>query len=367
MSALVSAGLVLALLVSSANVDDPRTCLGREATITGPNTGLDAPGFAGVIVGTSDGDVIVGSGRAEWIVAAGGRDVICGEGGADHIVVGNWSCRGDRHAELDGGPGADVIDSGFAPDRIIGGPGDDRIDGEFGGDRIAGNGGADFIRAQAGPDRVRLGAGSDHVEASSGDDVVHGGAGQDKISTGVGKDLAFGGSGSDFIHMIWQDDRGYGGPGDDALHGGTGRDRCFGGQGSDIATGCEDQRSVEDNPLLVAAEADSSQPDPGIDPNTPRLGSPAFERAGPVLAIEAFLHRLRQMDTIRAPAATPRQIRRKHLLGYRVARLIERRYERHLPQAGRVEAVFEQSVERWRLKLILAAICDQIDRLRWTR
>jgi hypothetical protein len=28
--------------------------------------------------------------------------------------------------------------------------------------------------------------------------------------------------------------------------------------------------------------------------------------------------------------------------------------------------MFQQSVERWRLKLTLAAICDQIDRLRWT-
>ncbi len=309
----------------------------------------------------------MGSGRPEWIVGAGGRDAICGEGGGDHIVGGNWSRRGDRHLELDGGPGADVIDGGFAPDRIIGGPGDDRIDGEFGGDRIAGNGGADFIRAQAGPDRVRLGAGNDHVEASSGDDVVHGGAGEDNISTGVGNDLVFGEDGGDFIHMIWQDDRGYGGPGDDAVHGGSGRDRCSGGQGSDIATGCEDHRSVGDNPLVVAAEADSSQPDPGPDPNPPGLGSPAFDRAGPVLAIEAFLHRLQRMNAIRAPTATARQIRRKHLLGYRVARLVEQRYEQRLPQAGRVEAMFEQSVERWRLKLILAAICDQIDRLRWTR
>jgi hypothetical protein len=358
--------LVVAMLATSANAGHPRTCLGHRATITGPNTGLHAPGFDGVIVGTPGPDVIVGSGRPEWIVAAGGRDVVCGESGGDHIVIGNWSRRGDRHTELDGGPGADVMDDGFAPDRIIGGPGDDRIDGEFGGDRIAGNGGADFIRAQAGPDRVRLGPGSDHVEASSGDDVVHGGAGRDNISTGVGKDLVFGGNGSDFIHMIWQDDRAYGGRGNDALHGGTGLDRCSGGRGSDIATGCEDHRSVGDNPLLAAAEAASSQPDAGPDPATRRLGSAAFDRAAPVLAIQEFLHRLRRIDAIRAPAATARQIARKHLLGYRVARLVEQRYEQHLSRAGRVEATFEQSVERWRLKLTLAAICDQIDRLCWT-
>ena len=204
------------------------------------------------------------------------------------------------------------------------------------------------------------------METSSGDDVVHGGAGRDNISTGVGKDLAFGEDGSDFIHMIWQDDRGYGGPGDDALHGGSGRDRCSGGPGSDIATGCEHHRSVGDNPLLAAAEADSSQPDPGADPSIRRLGSPAFDRAGPVLAIDAFLHRLQRMNSIRVPSATERQIRRKQLLGRRVANLIDQRYEQRLPQAGRVNAVFEQSVERWRLKLTLAAICDQIDRLRWT-
>jgi hypothetical protein len=366
MNALVSAGLALAILATSANADHPRSCLGQRATITGPNTGLHAPGFGGVIVGTRNGDVIVGSGRPEWIVGAGARDVICGEGGGDHVVVGNWSPRGDRHTELDGGPGADVIDGGFAPDRIIGGPGDDRIDGEFGGDRIDGNGGADFIRAQAGPDRVRLGAGGDHVETSSGDDVVHGGVGKDNISTGVGKDLAFGEDGSDFIHMIWQDDRGYGGPGDDALHGGSGRDWCSGGRGSDIATGCEQHRSVGDNPLLAAAEADSSQSDPGADPSIRRLGSPAFDRAGPLLAIDRFLQRLQRMNSIRVPSATERQIRRKHLVGRRVARLIDQRYEQHLPEAGRVNAAFEQSVERWRLKLTLAAICDQIDRLRWT-
>jgi Ca2+-binding RTX toxin-like protein len=204
------------------------------------------------------------------------------------------------------------------------------------------------------------------VEASSGDDIVHGGAGEDNISTGVGKDLAFGEDGSDFIHMIWQDDRGYGGPGEDALHGGSGRDRCSGGRGSDIATGCEHHRSVGDNPRLAAAEAAASQPDPGPDPSIRGLGSPAFDRAGPVLAIEAFLHRLQRMNAIRAPSATGRQIGRKALLGHRVARLVDQRYEKHLPDAGRVDAMFEQSVERWRLKLTLAAICDQIDRLRWT-
>jgi RTX calcium-binding nonapeptide repeat (4 copies) len=166
--------------------------------------------------------------------------------------------------------------------------------------------------------------------------------------------------------MIWQDDRGYGGPGDDALHGGSGRDLCSGGRGSDIATACEQHRSVGDNPLLAAAEADSSQSDPGADPSIHRLGSPAFNRAGAVLAIDGFLHRLRRMNSIQVPSATERQIRRKHLFGRRVARLIEHRYEQRLPEAGRVNAAFEQSVERWRLKLTLAAICDQIDRLRWT-
>jgi Ca2+-binding RTX toxin-like protein len=363
-----AAVIALFLPASSVGANHPTSCLGRAATIVGPNTHLRAPGHRGVIVGTSHSDVITGGARPEWIVGAGGRDLICGAGGNDYIVGGDWNRRLDEGATLVGGPGDDLIDGSYAGDHIIGGPGGDGIDGEFGDDRIAGRGGDDFVRAQAGADRVRLGAGADHVETSSGDDVVHGGPGVDNISTGAGEDLAFGDGGDDSIHLLWRGDRGYGGAGDDALHGGQGDDRCAGGRGADSATGCERRRSFEAEPPPAPTSPGSSAPAHPLARGEEgrRDGLRAFGRAAPVLHLERFLHRLQGTHMITARSATKHEIERKHVLGHGVADLVDHRYEERLRVVGRVRAMLSKSVERYRLKLILAAVCDQIDRLRWT-
>jgi hypothetical protein len=366
--------LAAALLSAPAEAGDGRRCLGHRVTIDGRNTGLHARGNRGVIVGTRHRDVIAGGRRADWIVGGGGADLVCSGGGADYVFAGNVSHR-DRPARMNGGPGADYLDGGFAADRITGGPGADKIDGEFGGDRIAGAGGADFIRAQRGADRIGAGAGRDHVEASSGRDLVHGGPGPDKLSTGPDRDRAFGDPGTDEIFLIWGNDAGHGGPGDDALHGGPGEDLCSGDSGDDAASACEHRRTMErvHRSATPSALGGRSQ---GLrhwgkghrhhGKASRRHGLRPFEQVAAVRRMERFLHRLKRQRVISAAAITTHQLRRSSALAHAARRAVDRRYRRRLREHHRVQAVFRRSVERYRVRAISASISNQIDRLRWT-
>jgi hypothetical protein len=367
------------VLTTDADAHREPRCLGHRATIDGPNTQLRARGHRRVIVGTRHRDVIVGSRRGDWIVGAGGLDVVCGAGGADYVFVGN-ATRNDKPTELQGGPGADYVDGGFARDRISGGPGDDRIDGEFGGDRILGAGGDDFIRAQRGGDRISGGHGDDHVEASTGRDLVRAGPGDDKVSTGPGFDRVFGDSGHDAIFLVWGGDVGHGGPGPDSLHGGPGEDRCLGDRGRDDGTGCEHRRSIEriHHAAMKLGPAPKRGPHGGPrhrrqrhhrhrhhDGNG-RSGPQPFARVRPVRRMEGFLHRLQSYRVIKSASVTTHQLHRTGALSHQAKQAVQRRYQERLSRGRVKRAVFRRSVERYRVRMISAGISNQIDRLRWT-
>ena len=350
---------------TSADANRQRECRGHRATIVGPNTHFIAKGHRRVIVGTSHRDVIVGTGRPEWIVGARGRDVICAGGGGDYLFVGAEN-RHEEATQLDGGPGADRIAGSFGGDQIFGGSGDDGIDGWFDGDQIVAGSGDDFIRGQSGADRIQTGSGNDHVEASSGRDIVSGGPGDDNISTGPGDDTAFGEDGADDIHLLWNDDRGFGGPGKDVLGGGPGQDLCVGGPDADFMTGCEENRHLHRTGRATAAESAAIPKQYAHQDHAKRLRLRPFAREPAFRRLKRFLHRLQRMTTIDSPEDTKRQLHRSSSLTRRVGKVVDGRYEKRRRHGTRVKAVFLQSVERYRFRLVTAAISDEIDRLRWT-
>jgi Ca2+-binding RTX toxin-like protein len=368
MKRVVVSALALAAAVAagtSADASRQRECQGHRATIVGPNTHFVATGHRRVIVGTSHRDVIVGTGRREWIVGARGRDVICAGAGGDYLFVGDEN-RHEEGTRLDGGPGADRISGSFGGDQIHGGSGDDALDGWFDGDRIVAGTGDDFVRGQSGADRIQTGSGNDHVESSSGRDAVRGGHGDDNISTGPGDDSAFGGDGRDSIHLLWDDDRAYGGPGNDHLGGGPGQDLCVGGPDPDRLTGCEQNRHLHRAALDRRAKSGQA---PGLYSHRPdghRARLRPFEREPAFRRLKSFLRRLKRMASIDSAADTKRQLHRSAALTRRVGKVVDARYEKRLRNGTRVRAVFLESVERYRFRLVTVAISDEIDRLRWT-
>jgi Ca2+-binding RTX toxin-like protein len=363
-------GVLVCVLAPSAQAHPARRCLGQRAAISGTNTHLHARGHRRVIVGTRHRDVIVGTRHSDWIVGGGGPDLICGGAGHDFIFAGNAS-RFDRPTRLSGGPGDDYLEGGFAADDIYSGPGDDRIDAEFGDDRVWGGAGDDFIRAQNGDDRINAGSGSDHVDASTGEDLVHGGPGNDKISTGPDPDVAFGDQGDDLLFLIWGNDIGHGGPGDDSLHGGPGEDICFGDQAYDTATACEHPRSIEHRGAAASFQgarirhAGNGRHRSRRDARSQRHVRP-FATLPAVRRMEGFLDRLKRRKAIKAVAITRHQLHRRAALSHRAFQAVTRRYKERLRSRSRRKAVFKRSAERYRVRMISAAISHQIDRLRWT-
>jgi hypothetical protein len=119
------------------------------------------------IVGTLEGDQLLGTSVRDVICAFGGRDVIRGKGGRD-IVLG----AGGR-------------------DRIRGGPGRDRLKGAGGRDKIRGAGGGDLVIGQRGADKLVGGGGNDELKGGRGRDKLSGGSGRDALKGGPGHDRKF--------------------------------------------------------------------------------------------------------------------------------------------------------------------------------
>jgi hypothetical protein len=85
-----------------------------------------------------------------------------------------------------------------------------------------------------------------------------------------------------------------------------------------------------------------------------------------VRRIEAFLDRLKRRKAINAVAITRHQLNRRAAMVHRAFQAVVRRYKERLGSRSRRKAVFKRSVERYRVRMISAAINHQIDRLRWT-
>lgn len=188
----------------------------------------------GVVYGTPDDDVLVGT---------SGPDVICAFGGDDVV---------------EGGNGADVI---------FGGEGDDTLRGGNDGDVVHGGNGNDAIDTGNGDDVAHGGEGDDTIHTGNGVDEVYAGAGDDVVDTGKGDDFAYGDRGDDTL---------VGDRGADTLIGGAGRaDTADGGQASDTCSAettvnCEidgggptniDEIPFPSSPAPISFEADSA----GID------------------------------------------------------------------------------------------------------
>src|SRR5207247_2983713 len=117
--ALLALALGLSLMgATAASAQEPATCLGEPATITGSST----------IVGTDGPDVIVGSDGNDTILGLGGDDLICGGIGNDTIDggTGNDFLIGDSSLSILLGQGGGMAVPG-GNDRISGGEEADQV------------------------------------------------------------------------------------------------------------------------------------------------------------------------------------------------------------------------------------------------
>ena len=169
--------------------------------------------------------------------------------------------RFDVPVEVDGGGGADVIESGG---------GDDVIHGDGGADTIDTGAGDDMAWGGADGDALRGGPGHDHLWGQGGQDKLQGGADGDYLDGGAEGDFLLGGPGRDTSATIRSfsaldapaDPQAADPPGDvrddattqvlegfdtgDVLIGGTGGDTVDGADGSDIVIGGTDTVAMED-------------------------------------------------------------------------------------------------------------------------
>jgi hypothetical protein len=152
---------------------------------------------------------------------------------------------------MDGGEGADDLDSRGGNDTALGGAGDDTISDDGGNDVIDGGTGDDQTLTAGGADDVKGGPGFDTVELDTDDDVVRlddiandGNPGQgmnihtdvEAVDGSLGSDNLFGNAGPNML---------IGGSGNDILEGGGGPDVLDGGDGADEMSGGPDVDRVE--------------------------------------------------------------------------------------------------------------------------
>jgi hypothetical protein len=139
-----------------------------------------------------------------------------------------------------------------------------------------------------------------------------------------------------------------------------------GGPDPDFMTGCEENRHLHRTGRSTRAKAAAiagQYAQRGL-PKRPRLR--AFEREPAFRRLKSFLRRLKRQQSIDSPQVTKRQLHRSARLTRRVGKVVDARYEKRHRHGTRVRAVFLQSVERYRFRLVTVAISDEIDRLRWT-
>jgi hypothetical protein len=96
---------------------------------------------------------------------------------------------GDRPVTLDGGLGADLLETAGAADTLNGDQGNDDLDSGGGNDSVSGGDGRDSIHSGEGADSVSGGLGSDAIDAGGGNDNVDVADGiADSVACGPGTD-----------------------------------------------------------------------------------------------------------------------------------------------------------------------------------
>ena len=153
----------------------------------------DDGGLMPDIVGTDDGETLVGSDEDNFIQTLGGEDTAAGGLGADIIEGGDGDdvLRGDRNSRFtqDSEPGGnDIIFGGEGNDRIGGKAGNDILSGDAGDDQIWGDDGDDILMGVTGNDIL---VGDNFSDGNGSDTFVFGnGDGTDTIlDFEVGTDL----------------------------------------------------------------------------------------------------------------------------------------------------------------------------------
>ncbi|WP_313165324.1 DUF4214 domain-containing protein [Massilia oculi] len=163
-------------------------------------------------IGGSDlGDIIDGGSGADWIESHGGDDIVYG---GDEVPSGPWH-EDDR---IWGGAGNDIL---------YGGNGNDSLYGETGSDTLYGGDGDDGLDGGEGDDRLFGGAGNDGLDGLAGDDYLDGGAGDDALYGWEGRNDLRGGDGNDFLRGGEDADLLSGGAGDDFVQGDLGHDTAW--------------------------------------------------------------------------------------------------------------------------------------------
>lgn len=219
------------------------------------------------IVGTDQGEELLGSEYDDVFYDLGGDDTVRGLGGNDRVYDGdgldtieggegndlivlgagaNVALGGTGDDTITGGSGFLRSESAALPQRIEGGDGADVLTGGTAADRIEGGSGKDVLNGLKGPDVLLGGTGNDRLVGNRGDDSLHGNQGDDVLYGGLtsgqplnydGYDLLVGGEGNDRLAGGWQKDRLFGGPGDDRLSGGPNADYLLGEAGVDVFLG----------------------------------------------------------------------------------------------------------------------------------
>ncbi len=160
------------------------------------------------IIGTNQGDRLVGNSFENSIKGNDGADFIDAKGGDD---------------TLDGGSGDDILRGGLGNDLLSGGDGIDSADY---GDASTGV----EINLSLGASQDTKGAGIDQFDSIEG---VFGSLFDDTLSGDSGTNILKGNLGDDTLYGLDGDDTLMGESGDDTLMGGLGNDRLIGGSGSD--------------------------------------------------------------------------------------------------------------------------------------
>jgi ELWxxDGT repeat protein len=201
----------------------------------------------GVIPGTNDDDLLLGSAGldsisgglgADLLVGGGARDRLAGEGG-DDIMQG-----GEGADTLDGSDGSDLVTWADAPAGVAaslatgaategGMPGDrlisvEHLIGSEFADTLEGNAGANILVGLGGGDNIAGGDGADALAGAAGADTLQGNAGEDRLLGGEDNDLLLGHAGRDTLAG--------GSAGADTAPGGDGADTLDGGDDVDAAS-----------------------------------------------------------------------------------------------------------------------------------
>lgn len=212
------------------------------------------------VLGSGQGDLLIGDDNGNTFEGRGGADVIEGGGGTDVIYGGEGDDNlhgGEANDEILGGSGADYIDGGVGFDRVdysrssagvyvdlVAGTGSggeaqgdtlrnvERVHGTSFNDTIAGDAGNNEIYGgYGGFDLILGGGGNDRL---SGRGLVNGGTGNDTVFAGDLASTLNGDAGADYLRGGIFNDTISGSNGADTLSGGSRADRLSGGLGADV-------------------------------------------------------------------------------------------------------------------------------------